>query len=217
MPMPRKWPRGFYCYTFSYPSGEPYYVGIGKGSRGSLASGRNPWAQRIRDKIRRDGGEVLVTLEEFETREAAAAREIELIAEHGRRDRGNGCLVNLTAGGEGQSGKIYTAEERARISQARKGMKMSPEARANMSASLIGNKNRLGIPHSDEIKAKISAASKGRKFSDEVRAARKAACNTDEARARLKKTSQDAWDSGKIKFSSEEMRRRSLMRKVFQK
>ena len=39
-----------------------------------------------------------------------------------------------------------------------KGSKMTPEARARISASLIGNKYRKGIPHSAEVRKKIGEA-----------------------------------------------------------
>lgn len=49
------------------------------------------------------------------TEKEALAREVELVALYGRRQKG-GKLVNLTDGGEGVSGKIYSKEERKRIS-----------------------------------------------------------------------------------------------------
>ena len=42
------------------------------------------------------------------------------------------------------------------------GHKASPEAKINLSKSRIGNKNRLGIPHSLDSKKKISEAGRGR-------------------------------------------------------
>jgi hypothetical protein len=40
---------------------------------------------------------------------------------------------------------------------------LSAEHKAKISASLVGNKRRLGIPHSEEVRRKISQRNKGRK------------------------------------------------------
>ena len=48
-------------------------------------------------------------------------------------------------------------------------MAFSEEARQKISKSLIGNKRRLGIPHTEETKRKIAAKSKGRIVSIETR------------------------------------------------
>ena len=102
--------------------------------------------------------------------------EKQLIKFHGRIDLGTGCLRNKTDGGEGPSGAVRTAETRAKVSAAHKGLrhtaeaiakmiksrtgsKRSEETKARMSASFRGRK--LG-PMSEEVKVKISAASKGK-------------------------------------------------------
>lgn len=53
--------------------------------------------------------------------EEAQAKEIDLIKHYGRRDLGNGSLVNLTDGGEGITNYIPTKEYRERLSIANKG------------------------------------------------------------------------------------------------
>lgn len=57
-------------------------------------------------------------------------------------------------GNKSQTGKMFSAEHRKRLSE-----------------SLVGNKRRLGIPHSAESLAKMSAARKGRPWSAKRRAA----------------------------------------------
>lgn len=59
-----------------------------------------------------------------------------------------------------------TAEHKARIGAAHRGMKRSAEARARMSAAMTGIKRG---PLPAEVAAKISAANKGRKRTEEVK------------------------------------------------
>src|ERR1035437_83632 len=66
------------------------------------------------------------------------------------------------------------------------GYKYTPEARAKISAALMG---KPGRPHTDETKAKIGAGNKGKQISPETRAklsaANKGKVNSPEARAKL--------------------------------
>jgi hypothetical protein len=66
----------------------------------------------------------------------------------------------MTPGGEGFHGKRETPAWN-------KGKKMPESTRQKMSLSKIGNKNRLGIPHSVEVRGKISRGGKGIKRSVE--------------------------------------------------
>lgn len=51
-------------------------------------------------------------------------------------------------------------EEHEKASRAQRGKRLSEEHKHKISRSLIGNKRRKGIPHSEEIKKKIGEASK---------------------------------------------------------
>lgn len=68
------------------------------------------------------------------------------------------CGYNLTAGGEGFLGQIFTPEQRAKMSDARKGKGIGPRPHAR------------GWSHTDEAKRKIAEAGKGRVFSEDARA-----------------------------------------------
>jgi group I intron endonuclease len=72
---------------------------------------------------------------------------------------------NCTGGGDGIGGWHPSLETRAKLSAACKNRTFSPETRARLSASRMGNKNALGKKHkfSDEHKAKLSLAAKARK------------------------------------------------------
>jgi group I intron endonuclease len=59
-------------------------------------------------------------------------------------------------------GRIFSPETRAKLSEARSRWKPSKEHKDRIAQSLIGNKNRLGIPHSLETRAKLALLGKGR-------------------------------------------------------
>ena len=99
---------------------------------------------------------------------AALALEIATIAEIGLDN-----LCNLSRGGHGLSGYRFTAEQKARVSEAHIGIQAGEkhplfgkpktnETRQKISAGLAGNKNRGTTPLSAEAKARISASRKGK-------------------------------------------------------
>lgn len=100
---------------------------------------------------------------------------------------------NLTSGASGYGyGGSPSAETRARLSAARRLRVTSPETRAKMSASRMGNKNAIGHgkgkrvygPLSAEHKAALVAANTGRKLTPEHKAKLSAAMKASRARRR---------------------------------
>jgi len=154
-------PQGFYVYQYIREDGTPYYIGKGKGARLYDTSKRTIRAPKNKDRI--------IIVQENLSEELAFKLEKELIAKYGRKNNQTGILRNLTDGGEGSSGTIWSIEQRKKISIANKNRSpellakikqaiqesRTPEVGAKISAA---NKNR-----SPEINAKISAANKGRK------------------------------------------------------
>ena len=59
-----------------------------------------------------DAGEVRILIQEFPTEADALAAEQFLISYYGRKDLGTGCLINMTDGGEGTSGRVHSEETR---------------------------------------------------------------------------------------------------------
>lgn len=91
------------------------------------------------------------------------ACEIEkyLIAKYKRKCDG-GSLCNLTTGGDGVVGMVWTDEHRKKISEGNKGKKRTEQQRNNIS------RGRTGIVFSEEHRKKISENKLGKKLSKET-------------------------------------------------
>jgi hypothetical protein len=121
----------YYVYAYYEQHGtEPFYIGKGRGTRATChLESENlkknfPFYRKLRSLIESPRIEYLYeNLSETEALEL----EIQTIAFYGRYEEG-GCLLNLTDGGEGWSGRIHTKTSRER-----------------MSKSAIGNKNAAGV------------------------------------------------------------------------
>jgi hypothetical protein len=146
--------REFYVYVLSRPDSRPCYVGKGKNRRmeGNIRKSHNPYLARI---INLAGGSIPCRkVVENVTEDEAFELECFLIKEIGRIPHGP--LVNGTNGGDGVVGHIRTAEQRARMSIARRGRVVPEEQRRRQSETM------KGCTFSDEHKAAISAAKKGK-------------------------------------------------------
>lgn len=150
----------YYVYILRKPDGTPFYVGKGVGERilrheraAKSTAAKSHRLNTIR-KIWRDGGEVVKEIvSRHETDEEACRREVELIAQLGRRDLGTGQLVNQTPGGDQGAGHLGP-EARARQGDAiRKGL-ADPAVRKKMSEI---SKRRLADP---VLRATIAAGVK---------------------------------------------------------
>lgn len=109
----------FYVYVlFRHDTGEPFYVGKGKGKRhkSSLRDRHNPYKAGVIRKAVNDGREIpIVKVAASLNEDTAFAIEVALIAAIGRTP--NGPLVNLTDGGDGTCGHAVPlgAREKLRI------------------------------------------------------------------------------------------------------
>jgi hypothetical protein len=138
----------FYVYVLFRLDGSPCYVGKGAGDRwleheGGRFSRTNRHLNSIIRKARAVGRELpKIKLAEGLTEERAFELERIFIAVIGRQHEG-GPLANLTAGGDGISGLVFTDEHRANLSLARMGKPLSEEHKAKTSATMKGRPGRV--------------------------------------------------------------------------
>lgn len=207
-------PGKFYVYVYLDPRPgkglQPIYVGKGTVDldRASYHWERrcvNPFLQKVLDKIRAAGLVPQITIAAYmDSEEEAFAMECDLISQYGRRDLHTGSLCNLTKGGQGVTGRKWTAEQREKffssltpewkdlVSQIRKNLWQNPEYREKQIAKIHKNaadpahraKLRAAILKSrtEQVRNKISVAMRTNWQSDEYRA--KQAASRAEAHAR---------------------------------
>lgn len=155
---------------------EIFYVGKGFGRRAFRKNDRNKFWKNVTSKY----SYTIVFPHKDITEEEAIKLEIYYISKIGRRDLGNGPLVNLTDGGDGSSGYIMTSEHKNKIREKMKGRIFSEEHLKRNRESKIGKQRpesvrkklsnyRKGKRLSKETKLKISQSGKGRKHSEETK------------------------------------------------
>lgn len=144
----------YYVYAYLRKSdGTPYYIGKGCGER--CYKKHNVSVPNDKSKI--------VFLEKNLSEIGALALERRMIAWYGRKDAGNGILLNMTDGGDGTSGRVVSEETRKKMSKAKKNRKISITAKKRMSEAA---KRRVRRPHTEETKQKLSLKHKNKKLSD---------------------------------------------------
>ena len=145
----------FYTYAYLRKDGTPYYIGKGKGDRAYHS--RRKGAKKPKD-IKR-----IIFLKKNLSEEEAFKHEVYMIALFGQKDKGTGILWNLTDGGDGSSGRIYTTTEetKRKLSAAHKG---KPLSEAHKKAIGKGNKGKI-IPQS--TRDKMRKIHKGKPLSPE--------------------------------------------------
>lgn len=148
----------FYTYIHrKADTGEVFYIGKGKGQRSHTIYNRTKFWRHVVAKH----GFVVELVEFFDNESDALSSEIVMIADY--RLRGIP-LVNLTIGGEGASGQVFTEERKRKISEALKGKEVPQSVREKISQSLKGRKHP---PRSDDHRRHLSECQKGKTLSED--------------------------------------------------
>src|SRR5210317_904817 len=121
----------YYTYAYLREDGTPYYIGKGSKERVQRKSQRTVPAPTNPKNI--------IILKQNLSEENAFKHEIYMINVFGRKDNGTGVLRNLTDGGEGGKGVIWTQERHNRHRD-----------------RMLGNKQSVGRTLSSETKEKIA-------------------------------------------------------------
>lgn len=157
-----------YCvYSHIDDNNVTFYIGIGDSKRPHVFSLRSKfWRSYVKKHCA--SGKPKVQIDHVNlTWEKAQEYEKFWISIYGRRDNGTGCLVNLTAGGDGTVGVIRSEETRRKIGDIHRGKNLSEETRRKIGEAQQGNKHKLGKKHSEESRLKLSEAKRGKNLSEE--------------------------------------------------
>jgi hypothetical protein len=146
---------------------EPFYIGIGSDKtyqRAYKTKGRSKYWENISI----NGYEVEILMDNI-TWEDACKKEVEFISMYGRKDLGQGTLVNLTNGGDGSPGVIVSEKTRGYHKVNNKGKSNPFYGKKHNEETILKLKlNRQNSIMPECIKEKISKKLKGRKFSKET-------------------------------------------------
>jgi len=147
-------------YTFEY---EPFYIGKGVNDRiKNTIYNCSSFKKNKIDKLKKNNIEIIyIKIEECLSNEDSLLKEIELISLIGRRDIGNGTLVNTTDGGDGRLNSPHSNETKKLISKNRKGKGIGWKHNKNtlkiMSDKQTGiNNGFYNKKHTDKVKKEQS-------------------------------------------------------------
>lgn len=102
----------FYIYVHHTKEGVPFYVGKGKKNRCLNTKNRSQWWENVVNKY----GYYIEIKEINLPEDKCFLREVYWINFYGRKDLKKGTLVNMTDGGEGVSNRLYSEEEKEKLS-----------------------------------------------------------------------------------------------------
>lgn len=151
----------FYVYIYENEDGLPMYVGKGKEKRIKThltCKKHSPFHNKIRKMLKNGYKPLYYKYKEKLTEQQALNLEVCLIYSIGRKDKGLGPLLNLTDGGEGLSGHIFSKQHKEKLSNSakkRKPIERTKQWNENISLSRQGK-----TIHTKESKEKLSKIGK---------------------------------------------------------
>lgn len=144
----------YYVYAYLRKDGTPYYIGKGKDNRAYAKNHRS-----FPKDVNR-----IVFLERNLTEVGALALERRYIRWYGRKDHKTGCLINLTDGGESNSGWIMPSCVKQKISQSKLGSIPwnTGKKHSEITRQKLVEAHKRRKPVSNETRCKMSEAHKNR-------------------------------------------------------
>lgn len=138
---------------------QPFYIGIGSDKSFKRANEKSRRNKIWNDIVSKSDYEVEILFDDI-TWEKACEKEIEFISLYGKKNNNTGILANMTDGGEGTLGRCYRPTEETRLKQslAKRGRKMSEEAKRHLAEF---HKDRI---FSEKHKAALKEAAKKRDY-----------------------------------------------------
>lgn len=143
-------------YEFNY---EPFYIGKGKINRYKSYKNRNNYFINIINKLKKlKLKPIIIKLYENLNENESIKLEIKLIKIIGRKDINQGSLINMTDGGDGVSGLIFSEESKQKLSILNSGRN-----NCMFGVHRFGKDNPMfGRKHSKKTKEKISKSNSGK-------------------------------------------------------
>jgi len=144
-----------------------FYVGIGYKKRSYSKRSRNRYWRHI---VNKHGFDVTILVENISWKRACDL-EIKMISFYGRVDKKEGVLVNLTDGGDGAKGAVWSQESKQKRSGENNPMfGVNRSGEKNPMFGRSGEKSpRFSIIVSEETRKKISKGNMGRIVSEDTR------------------------------------------------
>jgi len=135
----------------------PFYIGVGCSANYARAKEKSRRSDLWKRIISKSDYCIEIIMDDLSW-EDACEKEKEFISLYGRIDLGTGTLVNMTDGGDGTIGIVFTEERKNKISKILKGRKKTKEHKDKMSKAWLNRE-----PISAETKKKMSDSHKGEK------------------------------------------------------
>lgn len=142
-----------------------FYIGIGSGSSGKYKRAKDTGRRSLywKNITSKTEYRIDILFDDIDL-DVAKEKEVEFIKLYGRKDKNLGTLVNLTDGGEGAVGVVFSDETRKRMSLAQSGKVLSESTLEKFRAKKTEDaKKNMCKPKSETHRLNIQKARLGKK------------------------------------------------------